>query len=222
MGFKRIDSIENYPTGDELTRKLIGIGFKLGGRAEYNSNIEDCLIAACIEGVTGDYRTLSLLTDWIFIHFRYINVDRLFRALKTISDDRVKCYFSAIGFHFRKEYSYKKLTSVYSGKKILLGDDSFLLKRNGEDERFKGSKLIVPAKLLRSRSSDISTSEELAKIHKDYFYRVLIGPSYRADMISSFLRNPSISPSELAKKTYGSFASAWEIIREITPILKEI
>lgn len=219
MAFKRINSLDVYPTGEELTKKLIGIGFKLGGKAEYNYNIENCLIAACLEGVSGDYRVLSMLTDWIFIHHKYINTDRLYRALKNMKNDLVKCYFASISFSFKKENGYKKLITLYKKEKILLSDE-FLIKKNGEDERFVGTKLVVPNKMLRSRKEDILTITELAIIHKDYFYRVLIGPGYRADMISNYLRSEGLSPTELAHRTYGSFASAWGVINEIAPILK--
>ena len=218
MSFKRIECLDNYPLGDELTPKLIGIGFKLGGIAEENANIEDCLIAAATERTNGDFRTLSLLTDWFFIHHKFVNIDRLIRALKKIKEPKVKCYFSAIGLGLQKNNGYKKLSKIYRGEGLLLGLNTeyrFLIKRNGEDERFTGSKFLVANKTLRSRPEDILTSKELALIHQDYYYRILIGPSYRADMISQYLKNSSLTASQLAKNTYGSFATAWEVMRDI-------
>jgi hypothetical protein len=76
-------------------------------------------------------------------------------------------------------------------------------------------KLLVANKTLRSRQEDILSSKELALKHQDYFYKILIGPSYRADMISQYLRNPSLTASQLAKNTYGSFATAWEVMKDI-------
>jgi hypothetical protein len=217
MTFKRIISIQKYPKGEELTSKLNGIGFRLSGKIEKNVNIEDCLIAACIEGMSGDFRLLSLLTDWLFIHFKCINSDRLYRALMNLDNKKVRCYFHSVLRNFKKEFTPKKFLNLYRGPKIILGDvDLFLVTKNGEDERFINSKLIVPNKMLRQRADDILTVGQLAKIHNDYFYRLLIGPSYRADMISNFLTHPNISPTELAKVTYGSFATAWEIINEIS------
>lgn len=218
MSFKRIECLNEYPQGEDLTPKLIGIGFKLGGVAEYNTNIEDCLIAASTEGVNGDFRTLSMLTDWFYVHHKFVNIDRLIRALKKIKDPKVKCYFSAIGKWLQKDSGYKKLSKIYRGGALLLGvtsDYKFLIKRNGEDERFVGSKFLVANNTLRSRQEDILTSTELALKHQDYYYRILIGPSYRADMISHYLRNSSITASQLAKNTYGSFATAWEVMKNI-------
>ncbi|MDO9181966.1 MAG: hypothetical protein Q7U04_06140 [Bacteriovorax sp.] len=218
MSFKRIECLNEYPLGEELTPKLIGIGFKLGGFAEENVNIEDCLIAAATEGVGGDFRTLSLLTDWFFIHHKFVNIDRLLRALKKIKDPKIKCYFGAIGKWLQKDGGYKKLSKIYRGEAHLLGltsDYKFLIKRNGEDERFVGSKFLVANKTLRSRHEDILTSKELALRHQDYYYRILIGPSYRADMISKYINNSSLTASQLAKNTYGSFATAWEVMKSI-------
>ena len=218
MSFKRIECLAEYPQGEELTKKLNGIGFKFGGIAENNPNIEDCIIAAATEGVYGDFRTLSMLTDWFFIHHKFVNVDRLTRALKLSKDSRVKCYFSSIGKWLQKERAYKKLSKIYRGEVLLLGlsaDYKFLIKRNGEDERFIGSKMLVANKTLRSRLDDIASSKELASKHQDYFYRVLIGPSYRADMISHLSRNSSLTASQLAKNTYGSFATAWEVMKDV-------
>ena len=219
MVFKRVECLTEYPHGDELTRKLIGIGFKLGGSPEHHPNIEDCLIAAAAEGVNGDFRILAMLTDWFHIHYKFVNIDRLLRALKKINDLRVKCYFSAIGKWLQSDSGYKKLSKIYRGEILLLGvtlDYKFLIKKNGEDERFIGTKLLVANKTLRSRQEDILTSKELVLKHKDYFYRVLIGPSYRADMISHCLRNSSLTASQLAKNTYGSFATAWGVMKDIS------
>ena len=186
--------------------------------AQVNANIEDCLIAAATEGVNGDFRTLSLLTDWFFIHHKFVNIDRLIRALKKIKEPKVKCYFSAIGLGLQKDNRYKKISKIYRGEALLLGLNTeyrFLIKRNGEDERFIGSKFLVANKTLRSRPEDILTSKELALKHQDYYYRILIGPSYRADMISQYLNNSSLTASQLAKNTYGSFATAWEVMKDI-------
>ena len=53
--------------------------------------------------------------------------------------------------------------------------------------------------------------EELARRHRVYHYRVLVGPTYRADMWAALERNPSLSSSDLARSAYGSFATAWRV-----------
>jgi hypothetical protein len=69
----------------------------------------------------------------------------------------------------------------------------------------------VPAGVLRDRDSDVMPPAELSRIHRAYRYRILMGPTYRADMWSALEYDSSLSVSELAKRTYGSFATAWQI-----------
>jgi len=221
MSFKRNHALLIYPQGQGLTKKLIGIGFRLSGESEKNPNIEDTLIAAAIEGMAGDFRVLGILTDWFYLHYERVNVDRLIRALKNENNQRVNAYFAAIGNIFNKDIRYKKLKKIYRGEALNLSlgpGSSFLIKRNGEDERFVGSKLLVANGTLRVRLDDILSPQDLAKIHSDYYYRLLIGPSYRADMVSLFKQNPRLTASELAKQTYGSFATAWGVMKDMSLI----
>lgn len=103
MRFKKIKCLERYYQGDELTKKLIGIGFKIGGEPELNPNIEDTVISAAIEGVLGEFRTLSLLTDWITIHHKIINIDRLSIATYGIKKSKSKCLFLCNFFPFKRD-----------------------------------------------------------------------------------------------------------------------
>lgn len=225
MSFKRIFALKDYPKGGDLTGKLIGIGFKIGGSKEDNPNIEDTIIAAAIEGMKGDYRILSLLTDWLIIHTDIINTDRLYRALKEYGDERVNAYFASLARQLKKDPRFRKISALYKGKRIFLDKNKsyeFLVSRNGEDERFKNTKLIVANGSLRIRYDDIATQQEMVKLHKDYYYRTLIGPSFRADMVSCFLRERNISASDLARRCYGSFATAWQVVKDINRIGEQI
>ena len=47
-----------------------------------------------------------------------------------------------------------------------------------------------------------------------YRRRVLLGPSYRADMWAALDANPALSAAELARRTYGSFATAWHVLQD--------
>lgn len=216
MSFKRKISTDLYFQGEELSSSLKGIGFMIGSESLPNPNIEDTLISACIEGVGGDYRVLSLLTDWITIHSSCINGDRLFRALIELDNAVVRNYFSSILKQYLKVIPQNKLKKIYSGKQFILGD-KFLIDKKGIDQRFINTSFLVPAGLLRIRKDDILSPSELAKVHSDYYFRLIVGPTYRADMISRLIENPNISPSDLARKTYGSFATAWEIINDLGP-----
>ena len=81
----------------------------------------------------------------------------------------------------------------------------------GEDPRFAGSALRVPAGVLRDRKADVLTPAELAGRHGTYRRRILLGPSYRADMWAELDRDPSLTAAELARRTYGSFATGWQV-----------
>jgi hypothetical protein len=104
--------------------------------------------------------------------------------------------------------------SPNGGANVLSTGTDFQIKRHGEDPRFAGSRLRVPANVLRDRPDDVLSPAELAKRHTGYRFRVIIGPSYRADMCSQLELDPSLSPAELARKTYGSFATAWHARRD--------
>lgn len=228
MAFKRTEAKAEYARGAELIQELVGIGLKFAASSvssidpKQSPNIEDALIGAAIEGVEReDYRVLSLLTDWFEVHGEWVNVDRLVRAVRLLNSNRVKAYFAAIGKWLSKDPRYKRLAAVYGGKRVPLGMGAsygFLVDRNGEDDRFQKTKLIVAAGNLRRRKEDIMTPQELAKTHQDYYWRVCLGPSYRADMISLYNRRPQASPSEIARDTYGSFQTAWFVKRDISII----
>lgn len=214
-------SSDSYFTGKSLTGRMVGIGFKLTAPAELNPNIEDTLIAAAIEGMGGDFRVLSLLTDWFEVHYQRVNVDRLSRALKELNNKRVNAYFSGIGMWLKKDRRFRKIEDLYIGERISLGlngDYKFLAKRNGEDERFVDGPLLVANGNLRRRIHDIASPEELAKKHGDYFYRVLVGATYRADMIALLKRSKNLRASDLARLTYGSFATAWDVMKDMSII----
>jgi hypothetical protein len=97
---------------------------------------------------------------------------------------------------------------------LLSTGTDFQVKRRGEDPRFASSPLRVPSGTLRDRAADVLSPAELAKRHKTYRQRVLMGPSYRADMWAALLAEPTLSAAELARRAYGSFATAWQVKRD--------
>ena len=83
-----------------------------------------------------------------------------------------------------------------------------------EDPRFQDCPLRVPARVLRDRQQDVLSPQELAKRHAAYRQRIIMGPTYRADMWALLEGEPALSPAELARRTYGSFATAWQVKRD--------
>jgi len=199
--------------GDELTAAMVGIGMNFGAEARPDANIEDTLLAASIEGFErDDLRVLAILVGWVGVHGAAINADRLIAIVDDQPSPRVCAFWSAIAHWRSKDRRFARLAKVYRGPPVDLlpvGTD-FQISRAGEDSRVAGSALRVPGNVLRDRAADLRTPRELVRKHRAYRCRVMLGPSYRADMWAELESDPTISPAELACRTYGSFAAAWQ------------
>ena len=90
----------------------------------------------------------------------------------------------------------------------------FQVKRRGEDERFTGSKLRVPKGTLRDRHEDVLPPEVLVRRHAGYRNRVLMGPSFRADVWTALEHGPDLSIADIARKASCSFATAWQAAQD--------
>ena len=218
MAHKRVLMPSEFSSGENLTADMVAIGMRFAASpGTKEPNIEDTIIAASVEGIVReDYRVLSLLVDWFGVHFGRLNVDRLTKMVRLLEDKRVKAFWAALAQWQKQDWRFKKLQKVYTRPRLdLMGEGTaFQIQRHGEDERFIGSVLRVPAKLLRRRVEDIMTPPELARRHRAYYFRIMIGPSYRADMWALIERNPELTPAEIARHTYGSFPTAWETRRD--------
>jgi hypothetical protein len=183
----------------------------------HTTNIEDALLAASVEGIErDDLRILSLLMTWLRVHHRWINADRLRRAVLADSQPRVRAFWAAAGAWLSgtlKDRRFSRLITAYRGPRLdLLGTGTeFHVARVGEDPRFSGGPLRVPANVLRDREGDVLPPAALASRHSAYRRRVLMGPTYRADMWAALDVEPDLPPAALARRAYGSFATAWQV-----------
>ena len=217
MAFRRVVTADRLPQGEELTRAMVGIGMNFAAHAANNPNIEDTLIAAAIDGMENDdLRVLSILVNWLGTHHPWINVDRLIRAISQERSPRVQAFWTAIGMWLDQDTRFSRLKKLYRDPRVdlLRIGNEFQIERRGEDSRFKGTKLRVPAGILRERPTDILSPRDVADHHPTYRERVYMGPSYRADMWAELTVEPSLSASELARRTYGSFATAWRVMND--------
>lgn len=216
MGFKRSVLPEHLPKGEALSGDLAGIGILVAATSSKSPNIENTVFAASIEGMGGDLRTLSLLVDWLDLHCDRLNADRLIQMIQASDVERVRCFWKSIAQWKRKDVRLKRLLRLYRGPRMDLMESGtdFLIKRKGEDSRFEKTCLRVPSETLRHRPSDILAPRELAKVHDAYRQRIVIGPSYRADMWAVLERSGQVSPSYLARSVFGSFATAWQVLRD--------
>ncbi len=216
MAFKRISTPPSFAKGEELTRDLVGIGINLSGEG-HPANIEDTLVAASLEGLEhDDLRVLSLLVDWLDVHFERINADRLARLTRSISSERTQTFWSAVAsWKGSRDSRFAKLRKQTGPRvELLRAGNAFQVTRRGEDKRFAGTRLIVPAGVLRHRNSDILPPSALAKLHPTYKERIRSGPSYRADAWAELQKEPTLSATELARRVYCSFAAAWAAQRD--------
>jgi hypothetical protein len=213
MAHKRSISPRKILTGDALSRALVGIGFKLAHRGTRNPNLEDTLIAASIEGMDrDDLRVLSILVTWLEVHHERVNADRLCRVVPLLESPRAQAFWAAVAHWLGSD---RRLARLAAGRphriELLQTGTRYHLQRRGEDPRFAGSCLLVPAGVLRDRKVDVLEPRQLARRHLAYRHRVLMGPTYRADMWAALELDPDLTAAELARRTYGSFATAWHV-----------
>ncbi len=217
MAFSRKVRPSVCPSATILTGQMVGIGMNFAARPIRDANIEDTLIFASEIGVLeGDLRVLSILVQWIDTHQAHINVDRLVRIVRDLSEERLLAFWAAVGKWLSKDRRFARLDKLYKGKPIRLlpvGHD-FQIKRHGEDPRFAGTSLSVPAGVLRRRAADILSPTLLAQQHAGYRNRVLMGPSWRADVWTVLEVNPKLSAAAAARLAYCAFATAWQVKRD--------
>ncbi|HOX58023.1 MAG TPA: hypothetical protein PLC99_14140 [Verrucomicrobiota bacterium] len=217
MPYKRPTSPSLLLTGSDLTKAMAGIGMAFAATPSSAPNVEDTLLAASVEGMDrDDLRVLSVLLQWLEVYQPWVNADRLVRAVSTSDSPRVRAFWAAVGLWLGKDRRFARLVGLYEGARIdlLREGSSFQLRRRGEDPRFEGSPLRVPAGVLRRRASDVHPPEEMARRHPGLHFRILMGPSYRADAWAELSRDPKLTPAELARRTYGSFATAWGVKKD--------
>lgn len=214
MAFRRASSSESLLGGENLTQAMVGIGMLFAKEGSPDPNIEDTLLSASVEGMEqDDLRVLAMLMTWLEVHSHWINADRLIRLVTAYPGARVRAFWAAAGHWLSRDRRFARLIQGYQGAPVdlLATGTAFHLRRAGEDPRFAGSSLCVPAGVLRDRKEDVLNPAELAQRHRTYRRRILLGPSYRADMWSELDRNPDLTAAALARRTYGSFATAWQV-----------
>jgi hypothetical protein len=212
------------PSADMLTHDMVGIGMNFAAKPARDPNIEDTLLYASADAIEKpDLRTLAVLVTWFGVHSCWVNVDRLTYLVSKESSERVRALWSALAHWQEKDRRFVRLSKLYTGPQQDLRHlgTEFQIKRHELDPRFKGSALLVPVNVLRDRLADVLSPTDLAKWHCAYHYRVMMGPSYRADMWAALERNPELSTAELARKAYCSFATAWRVKREFAVLASQ-
>lgn len=217
MSFSRATSPEPAPAPEVLTARMVGIGMNFAAEAEADADIESTLVHASALGMgEGDLRVLAVLTTWLGVHHTRVNADRLVRLVCAHPSERVRAYWAAVATWLEKDRRLGRLVGAYEGAPIELlpTGTAFQMKRRGEDERFTGSTLRVPKGTLRDRLDDVLSPEALVRRHAGYRNRVLIGPSYRADVWTVLEHAPDLPIADIARKASCSFATAWQTAQD--------
>jgi hypothetical protein len=217
MAFNRAVLPAEPLQAESLTSAMVGIGMSFAAPALVDANIEDTLLFASQEGLErDDLRVLSVLVTWLGVHTPWVNADRLTRLVQCQPSPRIRAFWNAVANWQGKDRRFARLAAVQEGGRVdlLPVGTEFQIRRHGEDERFAGTALRVPAKVLRDRAADVLSPEELARRHRAYHHRIMMGPSYRADMWAALEGDPSLVAAQLARRTYGSFATAWHVKRD--------
>jgi hypothetical protein len=217
MSFNRALTPTDAPDPDALTSAIVGIGMNFAAPAATEPNIEDTLLFASIEAMErDDLRVLAVLVTWFGVHHPWVNADRLTKLVATCGSSRVQTLWSALGKWQAKDRRFARLAALYQGPRVdlLATGTEFQIRRHGEDARLRETALRAPANVLRDRMADVLTPADLARRHRAYRYRVMMGPTYRADLWAALEVEPALSVAELARRTYASFATAWMAKRD--------
>jgi len=217
MGFKRALLPATLPSVEQLTADAIGIGMLFAGEGSAAPNIEDTLLHASIAGMDGeDFRLLAVLCTWLDVHASRINADRLVAITSAQRSRRVRAFWAAFAHWKGGDRRFARLRRIRRGPRVdlLAAGQEFQLQRFGEDPRFAGGPLRVDARVLRDRPADVLAPAELARRHPTYRWRVIIGPTYRADLWAALEANPRLTVTALARAAYSSVAAAWQARRD--------
>jgi hypothetical protein len=185
----------------------------LAVEADVEAHIEETLLHASEAGMDdGDLRVLAILTTWLGLHHAHVNADVLVRLVAAHPSQRVKAYWAAVAQWLGKDRRLTRFIAGFEGPGMDLlpvGND-FQIARRGEDERFRQTKLRVPAGALRDRAEDVLSPVALIQQHRGYRNRILMGPTPRADVWSELEREPTLTVAEAARRARCAFSTAWE------------
>ncbi len=209
-----------------LDQRLSFIGFRIAYEAKdiplgenelFQCDIESTLLDAAYEA-REDGRLRSLLFSWFYVHADRVNVEKFFKLAEKVKTNRGAnsiingiAVFGAINGHQR----YKKHIRRSPENEFLIGKeetDSFE-KIHGLKEDWFQYGVKVPKKLIRIRPEDILTIQELSRRNLQFKNRLLIGASWRADIITA-IEWGAKTPSEIKRNTGCSYEPAHRVFHE--------
>jgi len=145
---------------------------------------------------------LAVLTTWLGVHHSHVNADRLARLVHAHPSARLLAYWSAVATWLDKDRRLARLVAAYAGPPVdlLPTGTAFQIQRRGADERFALSALRTSNGTLLDRAADVLSPEGVIRHHAGYRNRVLMGPSFRADVWPVLEQAPELPIAELARR----------------------
>ena len=160
---------------------MVGIGMLVGGVASPTPDLEATLVRASIQGMErGDLRVLAVLVTWFGVHAAHVNADRLTRFVAMQASKRVRAFWSALARWRAAHRRFFRMARAYRGPRLdlLEAGTEFQVARRGEDPRFTGSKLRVPANVLRDRPARRASAGGRREVAR----RLSVAPRHRAHL----------------------------------------
>ena len=213
MAFSRSALADLLPLAVDLTAQMAGIGMNFATHPRADADIEATLVHASACGmVDGDLRALSVSHDvaWRAPRPRQ---RRSARAVRGCASFRARARVLVLRRQLAPQGSPPgpaRQRLPWRAGRCAPGRNRLQIKRRGEDERFVSSKLRVPRGTLRDREDDVLSPEALVRRHAGYRNRVLMGPTWRADVWTVLEHAPDLSVAEVARRVSCSFATAWQ------------
>ena len=209
-----------------LNQRLRQIGFRItyqdqnvpiGKHEKFLCDIEKTLIDATYEALN-DGRLRSLIFSWFKVHSERIIVEKFFKLAAFKENEKganpiingIAVFCTLLGDHRYKKYIQKNESNTYL---VGIEETESFGKVQGFKEDWLRYGVKVPSKLLRIRESDILTVNELSKLNLQYRNRLLIGTSWRADIITA-MEWGAKSPSEIKNYLGCSYEPAHRIFHE--------
>ena len=214
-----------------LNQRLQFIGFRityqtedipLGRNEMFQCDIEITLLDAAYVA-QNDGRLRSLLFSWFSVHADRVIAEKFFKlAGKAESTRGHNPVVNALAVFctLRGHHRFKKFIKKTPENEFLLDQEESesFAKIQGYKEDWIVYGVKVPKKLIRIRPEDVLTIQELSKQNLQFKNRLLIGSSWRADIITA-IEWGAKTPAEIKRRIGCSYEPAHRVFHEYRQFL---
>jgi hypothetical protein len=206
-----------------LNQKMRKLGFTVSadedsGFSPLSFDIERDLIEIIIEART-DYRVLSLLNLWFKKHADIIILEKFYKMISRRDDltegDPLLNFLIASAIS-TKHNKWKRCLKTSPRKPIYPIDPENLkaaIKIKGKDEEMAKLGILIPNDFLKTRDEKIYDQVDLAKHNQQYKNRLIIGPNWRADIITAIELGVE-NPFKISTTLGCGYESAYRVMKD--------